>query len=174
MWLVVFSVKGNKTELVSQMKDKTFPSSVKFSLRSVKSDGHLVCAKTVVFMFVLFHVFICDFNRDTCLLFLVTCVWIITFLFLTLVHLRPNWGLSLALQCPGKMVRKGEVVLWTSDTFIYCFVPYATLQHACFLMFIGNIWKPDHNEAWMVQTMVLFLSFINEKDPDWTLCVFPT
>lgn len=121
--LVVFSVKGNKHKTCWSNERQDFAViCCMFSLRFAQSNGHLFSAKTVVLMFVLFHVFICDFNRDTCL-----CFWSLVFgIFFTLVHLRPNWGLSLALQCPGKMARKEEVVLWTSDTFhfiVLCHMP---------------------------------------------------
>lgn len=50
-WLSFLS-KGTNTKPVGQMKDKTLLSSVVFSLRFAQSNGHLVSAKTVVFMFV--------------------------------------------------------------------------------------------------------------------------
>lgn len=150
------------------MKDKTFAViCCMFSLCFAQSNGHLVSAKTVVFMFALFHVFICDFNRDTCL-----CFWSLVFgIFFTLVHLRPNWGLSLALQCPGKMAREEEVVLWTSDTFrfiVLCHMPlFYMLASLCSLAIFED--QTIGMLRWFKQWYLLFLSWRNQKEPEWKL-----
>ena len=54
-------------------------------------------------------------------LFLVTGV--LKVCFFSLAHLRPNWGLSLALQRPGKMARNWgscPVDIWHFSTLLFC------------------------------------------------------
>ena len=144
--LVFFAVKGNKIGTRwSDEKDKTFPLSVVcvlfffFFFFLLNLHGHLVSANTVVF-----------FMFISCLY-----LWLLTgtpafcfslvferFYFVLVKHTRPNWGLFLALQCPGKMARKGEVVLWTSDTFhfiLLCHMPlFYKLASLCSLAIFEN------------------------------------
>lgn len=126
-------------------------------------------------MFCSIHVCICDFNRDTWRCFQSLVFWGLFVFFICwccfgfFFHLRPNWGLSLALQSPEKMDSKDLVVLWTSWHF-----SFIVLCHMPFFCMLAN-WhslaifkktkqkqnkKTDHGEA-----------YSSNNGTAWKLCI---
>lgn len=169
-----FLSKGTKTDPIGSDRRRNFLLPVVCFLYFC-CNTHLVSAKTVVFCSI--HVCICDFNRDTwrcfqslvfwglfvCLFFICCCCFGFFF------HLRPNWGLSLALQSPEKMDSKDLVVLWTSWHF-----SFIVLCHMPFFCMLAN-WhslaifkkkkkkqnkKTDHGEA-----------YSSNNGTAWKLCI---